>query len=57
MTGMIDTDQDWPWTHISGPDNEIIDYPIRFRGFVLDDINNAFVGQGAIYLDDLTAVE
>lgn len=57
MTGLIDTDQDWPWTHISGPNNEIIDFPIRFRGFVLDDINNAFIGQGAIYLDDLMAVE
>jgi hypothetical protein len=56
MTGMIDTDQDWPWTHISGPNNEIVDYPIRFRGFALDDINNAYIGQGDIYLDDLTAV-
>jgi serine/threonine protein kinase len=56
MTGDIDTDQDWPWTHISGPSNEVVDYPIRFRGFALDDVNNAFSGQGEIYLDVLTAV-
>ena len=55
MSGQIDTDQDWPWTHISGPNNEMVDYPIRFRGFALDDVNNAFIGQGEIYLDDLTA--
>jgi serine/threonine protein kinase len=57
MTGLIDTDQDWPWTHISGPNNEMVDYPIRFRGFALDDLNNAYSGQGDIYLDDLTAVQ
>ncbi|MFZ0545336.1 MAG: protein kinase [Candidatus Promineifilaceae bacterium] len=57
MTGEIDTDQDWPWTHISGPSNEVVDYPIRFRGFALDDLNNAYTGQGEIYLDDLTAVQ
>lgn len=57
MTGQIDTEQDWPWTHISGNDNGQVDYPIRFRGFVLDDVNNAYTGQGEIYLDDLIAVE
>ncbi|MBE2224664.1 MAG: hypothetical protein IAF02_24200, partial [Anaerolineae bacterium] len=55
MTGYIDTDQDWPWQHISGPKNDTVDYPISFRGFVLDDANNAFNGTGDIYLDDLTA--
>jgi eukaryotic-like serine/threonine-protein kinase len=56
MTGHINTDQAWPWTHISGPNNEQVDYPIRFRAFVLDDYPDTFVGQGVIYLDDLTAV-
>jgi len=55
MTGYIDTEQDWPWTHISGPQNDTVDYPIAFRGFVLDDYNNAYTGQGSIYLDDLTS--
>jgi hypothetical protein len=56
MTGRIETDQAWPWTHISGPDNEQIDYPIALRAIILDDANNAYEGQGDIYLDDLTAV-
>ncbi|MCB8985632.1 MAG: protein kinase [Ardenticatenaceae bacterium] len=55
MTGYIDTEQDWPWTHISGPKNDTVEYPISFRGFVLDDYNNAYTGQGSIYLDDLTS--
>jgi hypothetical protein len=54
MTGYIDTSQDWPWQHISGPKNDEVDYPISLRGFVLDDTNNAFNGTGDIYLDDLT---
>lgn len=55
MTGYINTEQDWPWQHISGPKNETVDYPISFRGIVLDDPNNAFNGSGEIYLDDLTS--
>ncbi|NHZ72162.1 MAG: protein kinase [Aquificales bacterium] len=54
MTGYIDTSQDWPWQHISGPKNDKVDYPISFRGFVLDDTNNAFNDSGDIYLDDFT---
>ena len=55
MTGYIDPDQEWPWTHISGPRNDTVDYPIRFRGIVLDDVNNAYQGSGVIYVDDVTA--
>ncbi len=55
MTGYIATGQEWPWGHISGPSNNKVDYPITFRGFVLDDYTNSYAGQGAIYLDDLTA--
>ena len=54
MTGFIATGQDWPWDHISGPSNDKVDYPITFRGFVFDDVNNSFTGSGVIYLDDLT---
>jgi hypothetical protein len=57
MTGYIETDQDWPWQHISGPQNDTVEYPISFRGFVLDDANNAFNGTGSIYLDDLTTAD
>ncbi len=55
MTGYIDTNQSWPWTVISGGSDPDVDYPISFRGFVLDDRDNAFIGHGVIYLDDLTA--
>jgi serine/threonine-protein kinase len=55
MSGEIRTGQAWPWVHIGGPSNESVDYPIRFRAFVLDDYANTDVRQGAIYLDDLTA--
>lgn len=55
MTAYLDTDQSWPWTVISGGDDETVDYPISFRGFVLDDLNDAYQGSGSIYLDDLTA--
>jgi hypothetical protein len=54
MTGFIATGQDWPWSHISGPSNDEVDYPITFRGFVLDDVNNSYTGSGTIYLDDLS---
>jgi hypothetical protein len=54
MSGQIAVGQNWPWTHISGPNNEVVDYPIRFRAFVLDDLANDYVGDGVIYLDDLS---
>lgn len=55
LTGYIAVGQPWPWTHISGPDNQQVDYPIAFRAFVFDDYSPGFTGQGTIYLDDLTA--
>lgn len=55
MTAYIDVDQNWPWTHISGPNNGQVDYPIRFRAFVLDDYAPSSVTEGVIYIDDLTA--
>ena len=54
MEGRIETGQAWPWTHISGPQNDTVEYPISFRGFVLDDRPDDYTGQGRIYLDDLT---
>ncbi len=55
MVGMLDVSQDWPWTHISGPDNGKIDYPISFEALVLDDNPDGFSGQGTLYVDDLRA--
>ena len=54
LTGYIVEGQPWPWTHISGPNNGRVDYPIRFHSLVLDSPNGS--GQGVIFVDDLTAV-
>ena len=54
MVGYIATGQPWPWTHISGPDNGTVDYPISFYALVLDDSPDTYVGSGTIYIDDLT---
>ena len=54
MTGQIETGQDWPWTHISGTNDEEVDYPITLRGFVLDDLSDSYSGSGTIYLDDVS---
>ncbi len=55
MTGFIQTGQVWPWQAISGTDNGIVDYPIQFRAFVIDDRPDTFTGESIIYVDDLTA--
>jgi hypothetical protein len=55
MTGIMTENQPWPWAHISGPNNGKVDYPVRFRAFVLDDVTDTYIGQGNIYLDDLSA--
>ena len=57
MVGLIDPGQEWPWTHISGPDNGRVDYPIRFAALVLDDYPDTFQGKGVIYVDAIRAVE
>jgi len=55
MVGVLDVNQAWPWTHISGPDNGAIDYPVSFLALVLDDKPDSFTGSGTIYIDDLRA--
>ncbi|HFD38271.1 MAG TPA: serine/threonine-protein kinase, partial [Anaerolineae bacterium] len=55
MVGALDVNQKWPWTHISGPDNGAIDYPVSFYALVLDDNPDRFTGSGTIYVDDLQA--
>jgi serine/threonine protein kinase len=53
MTGRIDAGRPWPSGHVFGPDNGVIDYPIRFYGIVLDR-PAAGPQKGAVYLDDLS---
>ncbi len=55
LVGYIATGQAWPWTHISGPDNGQVDYPIQFYALVLDDMPDTYAGSGTIYVDDITA--
>lgn len=55
MTGRLDPSQAWPWTHISGPDNGAVDYPVSFVALVLDDKPDTFTGSGTIYIDELRA--
>ena len=55
MKGVIDSDQEWPWARIRGPQSNGVAYPIRFTAVVLDDFKNNDTGSGEIYLDDLTA--
>lgn len=58
MSGLIQTGQDWPWTLISGSeDDDTVDYPITLTAFVLDDTPDTYVGSGVIYIDDVQAIE
>ncbi|MBN1488204.1 MAG: protein kinase [Anaerolineae bacterium] len=53
MTGVLDINAGWPNGHVSGPDNGVIDYPVRFYALVLD---RPDVGplSGKIYIDDIS---
>jgi len=55
MAGTLDVNQPWPWAHISGPDNNAIDYPVSFQALILDDNPDAYAGRGTLYIDDLRA--
>ncbi|MCB0197208.1 MAG: serine/threonine protein kinase [Anaerolineae bacterium] len=55
MTAILDPAQPWPSGSIDGPDNGAIDYPISFQALALDDGNDAYQGQGTLYIDDLAS--
>lgn len=58
MRGLIQTEQDWPWALIAGPeDDESLDYPLTLTAIVLDDTPDTYVGSGVIYIDDVEAME
>jgi hypothetical protein len=52
MTLALDASAGWPQSHISGPDNGLLDYPLRLFGLVLD-AEGSPATSGVIYLDDL----
>ncbi len=47
-------DVNWPSRVLSSGLSGEVEYPVRLVGFHLDDVDAAFVGAGAIYLDDVT---
>jgi Bacterial Ig domain/Flagellar filament outer layer protein Flaa len=53
MFAWLDAGAPWPAGRIDGPSNGTVDYPIDFRGLVLDDIPDSYSGSGVIYIDDL----
>jgi hypothetical protein len=55
MTAEIETGQEWPWGHISGPDNGTVDYPIEFYALAVDDGEDNFTGNGVLFFDQVDA--
>jgi serine/threonine protein kinase len=53
MVGGLAPNLPWPSGHISGPNNGVIDYPVRFHALVLDRPGGSQRGQ--IYIDDISA--
>ena len=54
MSGSLVPGKPWPDGHVSGPDNGVVDYPVKFSALVLD---RPDVGPqtGRIYIDDILA--
>jgi hypothetical protein len=54
MSGSLAPGLPWPAGHVTGPDNNAVDYPVRFYALVLDR-PGAGAQQGTIYIDEITA--
>ncbi len=54
LVGYLAPDLAWPSGHISGPQNERVDYPVRFNSIVLDR-PGAGPLTGRLYIDEITA--
>jgi beta-lactam-binding protein with PASTA domain len=53
MAGILDPTLPWPSGHLSGPDNGVMDYPVRFYALVLDRPGSG-PQSGQIYIDDIS---
>ena len=53
MAGVLAPGLPWPSGHLSGPDNGVVDYPVRFYALVLDRPGSG-PQSGQIYIDDLS---
>ena len=53
MVGTLGPGLPWPSGHLSGPDNGVVDYPVRFHALVLDRPGGG-PQSGQIYIDDVS---
>jgi serine/threonine protein kinase len=53
MVGKLDPSLPWPSGHVSGDDNGVVDYPVRFYALVLDRPGSG-PQSGQIYIDDIS---
>jgi hypothetical protein len=53
MAGTLAPNQPWPSGHLSGPDNGVVDYPVRFHALVVDRPGSG-PRSGQIYIDDVS---
>jgi serine/threonine-protein kinase len=54
IVAWFDDSTGWPNVNISGTDNGVLDYPLRFYGFVVDGAPDGQASSGTIYLDDFS---
>lgn len=57
MVAWFDENRGWPNSHVSGPDNGVLDYPISIYALVLDGVPDGQASNGVIYLDNLTVTQ
>jgi len=53
MAGTLAPNLPWPSGHVSGPDNGVVDYPVRFHALVVDRPGSGSQS-GQIYIDDVS---
>lgn len=53
MAGTLAPNLPWPSGHVSGPDNGVVDYPVRFHALVVDRPGSG-PQSGEIYIDDVS---
>ena len=53
MISWFDERRGWPNTHVDGPDNGKLDYPVRLHAVVLDSVPHGQASEGMIFLDEV----
>jgi hypothetical protein len=57
MTAWLDDGMGWPNSHISGPDNGRLDFPVAFYALVLDGVPDGQASSGVVYLDEVSSTQ